>query len=806
MLKRLAIFLTLTALILLGCALSDLPVRLFATRTPAPTSTPTPTQTPSPTPTPTPSPTPLPIERVETVGERLLFLGDYDRALQDYQTALREASDDEIRAGALLGIGRARYLLNDLAGAFDALNDVINNYPNSSYRARAFFHRAQVNRAREDYTAAASDLSSYLEIQPGALDAFIHEERGDDLAAVGDHQGALQAYEAAAALSSSTQPVFLQIKIARLFDRMGKNNEAVQRYMEIYNASTNDYIRAQMDLLTGQVYLRMGLSEQAYARFQDAITNYPRTYDSYSALVALIDAGQPVNQISRGLVDYYAGQYAVAVDVFNRYTSATPDHDGSAHYYQALALRTLDRNEDAVAAFDELIRDHPDDRFIADAYREKAYTQWAWLDRYEYAAATLLGFVEKYPQHDQAAALLFDAARIQERGGLLSEAAATWERVMNEYPADEKSYRALFLAGITHYRLKNYDASLTTFQRALLLATSPSDLAASSFWIGKTYTAKGDADSARAALETAANQDPTGYYSERARNLLKNRPVLFAIENYDLGYDLDRERRAAADWLRATFSLPPETVLGALGPLGNDPRVQRGDLFWQLGLYSQARDEFETLRKEITTDPVATYVLMNHLLDLGIYRSAILASRQILNLANLDDASSLTAPVYFNHIRFGVYFKDHVLAAARAEGLNPLLFLSVMRQESLFEGFAVSSAGAAGLMQIMPATGAEVAALMGMPDYDEGDLHRPVVNIPLGARYLARQRDYFDGDLYAALAGYNGGPGNALFWKNLSGNDPDLFLEVIRFDETRLYLMQIADFLNIYNRLYTNTP
>jgi len=59
-----------------------------------------------------------------------------------------------------------------------------------------------------------------------------------------------------------------------------------------------------------------------------------------------------------------------------------------------------------------------------------------------------------------------------------------------------------------------------------------------------------------------------------------------------------------------------------------------------------------------------------------------------------------------------------------------------------------------------------------------------------------------DGDLYAALAAYNGGPGNAMQWRQLSGEDPDLFLETVRFEETRNYIRNIYEIYVIYKRLY----
>jgi soluble lytic murein transglycosylase len=131
-----------------------------------------------------------------------------------------------------------------------------------------------------------------------------------------------------------------------------------------------------------------------------------------------------------------------------------------------------------------------------------------------------------------------------------------------------------------------------------------------------------------------------------------------------------------------------------------------------------------------------------------------------------------------------------------------------MRQESFFERDIRSSVGARGLMQIMPATGEEIYNRLGWPpDFTPSDLDRPIVSVRMGLDYLNTQRTYVGGDLFAALAAYNGGPGNAMIWLNLSGgNDPDLFLEIIRFDETQRYVKGIFEMYQIYRRLYERTP
>ncbi len=535
--------------------------------------------------------------------------------------------------------------------------------------------------------------------------------------------------------------------------------------------------------------------------------NFPTSYDSYSGLVELVNAGVPVSDLNRGLVDYYAGQYGLAVDAFTRYIDSDLAEDATPYFYRAMSYRQLEQYGNALSDFDKVMQDYQTDRFWTRAYEEKAFTQWAYTDQFDLAAQTLLDYVDYASETEAAPEMLYEAARIYERGGNLTLAAQTWQRLIDTYPSANQSYRSLFLAGISYFRLKDYPAARTIFQRALVLASEPDDQAAAYLWVGKTHQAEGDHAAAQIAWEQAVERDPTGYYSGRAAELIIGREPFAILNPLDLNYDLNAERPAAEQWLRTTFSLPADTNLADLSTLENHPAFQRAEELYHLGEYASARDEYETVRQEYLSDPAQTFILMNHLLQRNFYRQAILSSRQILDLAHLDDIGTLGAPVYFNHIRFGIYFKDLVSPSADAEDLNSLYLLSVIRQESLFEPFARSGSDARGLMQVIPTTGQEIASQLNWPpNYATSDLYRPFVSIPLGARYLARQRDLFDGSLYAALAAYNGGPGNTLVWNDLAGGDPDLLLEVIRADETRKYITQIFEFFNIYRLIYEEKP
>jgi soluble lytic murein transglycosylase len=415
----------------------------------------------------------------------------------------------------------------------------------------------------------------------------------------------------------------------------------------------------------------------------------------------------------------------------------------------------------------------------------------------------LLDYVALEPGSAEASGYLFEAARIYERGNLLPEAAANWERLINEYPAADNALRGLFLAGITYYRMGQFDKALGVFHHYQQLATNPNDQAAAWFWLAKTKSASGDATGASTDWTNAKQADPGGYYSIRSAEVLKNQTPIQATSSFDLGFDLNYDRIEAEAWLRTKFSIPQDVNLSGLGDLAGNIHLERGDLYWQMGLLDAASGEFETLRSDLKSDAINSYRLLNHFMNINLYRSAILTSRQILDLAGLNDATSLQAPIFFNHIRFGPYYRDLVTSYCNTYNVNPLLIFSLIRQESFFESFIQSSAGAIGLMQMMPATGQEKASDLNWPvNYQQSDLFRPTVNVLFGVSYLAGQQTYLNGDMFAAVAAYNAGAGNVQIWMTLANNDPDLFLEVVRFDETRTYLQNITEFLAIYRALY----
>ncbi len=761
-----------------------------------------------PTPAPTPSPTATPLELTDD-GDRAIIAGDYDSAIEIFQNALANSTDVTVTDKSNLGIGQAYYEQGNYAPALTSLRLAAAS-TDATLAARANYFLAQSYISLERYDEAFQSYVNYLSLRPGVIDSTIHEEMGDLYLTVGNPLQAIASYQEAYRTDPNGGTEALAIKIAAAYQESGDTATALSLFQDIYNTTASDYTKAEMDLRIGQIYYSQENYDQAYAYYQDTVNNFPWAYDSYSALATLVNDGVTVNEYQRGLINYNVGNYALAVEAFDRFLPTADEAAiGATLYYRGLAIRAYQSTsgegnyDEAIATWRDLINNHPTSSYEVDAWEDIEYTQWAYMDEPLQAVDTSLAYLARYPESAEAADFLFLAGRSYERAGELELASTTWQRIGNEYPNSDYAFLANYFAGIVTVRLGNWAAAQPLFSRALVLTSEPSEIAAAYLWIGKCQEALGDVSAAVDTWKLAQTADPYGYYSIRAEDLLIGQDALTPPLTYNLDPDLTAYRMEAEEWVRTTFELTADTNLESPGLLGNDARFQRGLELWALGLYPEAKDEFESLRLAVADDSAETFRLIPALVEIGLYRSALVATNSLLKMAGLEGATALDAPEFFTRIRFGAYYLDWVLPVAEEKGLNPLLLLAIMRQESHFEGFAQSAAYAYGLMQVIPVTGEEIATDLGWPEnYTTADLYRPYISIVFGATYLARQLNYFDGDLYDMLAAYNGGPGNTLYWQELAGEDMDLFLETIRVQETRDYIRYITENYYIYRMIY----
>ncbi len=797
-------------------------------KTPSPQITePTPTSFPQLLPTSTLAPVEVtpPLEERLPDADLALSFGDFQQALTLYRQN-RNNPNPTLASAALFGEALTLYKLNRPDEAKPLFQECRDAYPQTPAGKRAPFWLGVIAEASPaEIAQAIANYQMYLNNMPETLDSFVYERIGGLYATIDQPQLSLDAYRNAFVHASSDDQIRLAVKLGAAYAGNNQTDKALEIYQEAYAKSTNDYTRASLGLAIGNLEISNGNREKGFEYFQNVVNNYPKTYDAYSALVALVDAEQEVDELQRGLINYYIGQPKLAIEAFDRYLAGEALKGDEALYYKALAVRAeglakvgfdsaeraawnlqggSPEDKQAIDIWTQMLKDYPTTSFRVDTIEDIVYTQFAYMGAPQAAIDTSLVYVAQTPEADYAARILWATGRYQEQTEQFEEAAETWSSIGVRFPASAEAFNGLFFGGMMHYRTGNLTKAAEALNRAILLTEQPLELAGAYLWLGKVAAKNGDQVSASQNWEAAISADPSGYYGLRARELIEHREP-FALSNpprFDV--DLTRERQNAADWMRTAFVMPANLNLDYAQALFEQPRFKAAVELTRLGLFDEASAQFDLIRAENDSDAANQFRLIKVFLENGFYKSAILASKSITKLAGFGDYPfSAILPPYFAYVTYGAYYQPWVSAIADKYDLPELVLYSLIHQESHFDGIAHSSAGAGGLMQVMPDTAAQIAAETGFPtNFTRADLYNGYINLELGANYLARQLVFFNNDIYLALAAYNAGPGSVIEWQKHSNGDPDQFLGVVRYQETRSYIRRLTENYDRYVKIY----
>ncbi|MDJ0690893.1 MAG: transglycosylase SLT domain-containing protein [Xenococcaceae cyanobacterium MO_188.B32] len=303
------------------------------------------------------------------------------------------------------------------------------------------------------------------------------------------------------------------------------------------------------------------------------------------------------------------------------------------------------------------------------------------------------------------------------------------------------------------------------------------------FWVGKWAQQLGHTEETQTAFKSVLTSYPQSYYAWRS-----------AVA---LGWDV-------GDFTTVRQKLPLISSANTrfLPPAGSAIFQE----LYKLGLEEEAWTQFRvevSKKQNLTVAEEFTWGLMQ------LHQGKNLRSiNQIWSLKKRDNPEdreqwqALRQTSQYWQALFPMPFEESILKWSQQRQINPLLVTSLIRQESRFEPEIKSSAGALGLMQVMPGTGQWIAQQTKQPNYS---LTNPEDNINFGTFYLDYTHRRYNNNSMLAVASYNAGPNNVAKWVSRYGlSDPDFFVEQIPFRETRGYVESV--FENYWNYMLIYNP
>lgn len=382
------------------------------------------------------------------------------------------------------------------------------------------------------------------------------------------------------------------------------------------------------------------------------------------------------------------------------------------------------------------------------------------LGRHSEAARVWQGLVRDSPRSPWAARALAGLAQRAQGRGRLAEADRYWAELARRFPSTALAGRARWERGWLRYRQRQYRSAERLWREAATDDPGSPWAAGSLYWAAVSRARQG-LDS-RALLKEVAKRYPHSYYGQRARK-------------------------------RLGLAFPPPPAEGGQMVIPAERFAPAPVELAALGRYREAAEAAEEALRSAQSRSLRALAAWARAADGDLAGSVATAEASAAPWR--PEAGGTDAELW--KLAYPLAHREIVRRWSAIHGVDPLLVLAVMREESRFRTDAVSPAGAVGLMQLLPSTARGIDPAI-RPDV----LTDPEANVRLGTAYLAGRLREFRGDVVTALAAYNAGPGAARRFLSFRGADVDEFVEAIPYPETRAYVKRVLESYGIYRWLY----
>ena len=552
--------------------------------------------------------------------------------------------------------------------------------------------------------------------------------------------------------------------------------------------------RSDIELAIGKAYASLGQSPKASEALSNVYYNMPTSAESdaaYAELKKLSIATQPTAAQRKTRADLLmkARRYSDAADEYRELAShATPSDRVTLELALADALHRGGRNREAKAEVSSLSGETPEQN----AQRLYILAEVAWAsDQNDLFYQTVDQLRQTAPTSSWLESALLSVANLHLVHHEYDQALDAFRELQQRFPNGAKASYAHWKAAWLTLRMGRNDDAKKLFDEQIAAYPGGNEANAALYWRARLAEEDNDPAMARAFYQKLSDRYRNYYYAELARERMKKLPAgSDPPGQYPL---LDR--------------IPPlehgDKITLAEAP-ADDLHYQKAKLLGNGGLIDLAVRELEKAASDDVDKSWAPAETAQLYIDTGHYDRAIeMMKRSVPSYFAVDIP---TLPREYWEALFPRPYWSDLKKFSVANGLDPYLVASLIRQESEFNPIAVSRANAVGLMQLLPRTGKLVAHQVSMKRYNPSQLYTPTVNLELGTHYFRGMVDQFGGSFEQALAAYNAGSDRVVEWMGQGKyRDPAEFVESIPFTETREYVQAILRNTSVYRQLY-GTP
>ncbi len=477
-------------------------------------------------------------------------------------------------------------------------------------------------------------------------------------------------------------------------------------------------------------------------------------------------------------------RYAQIIGELNRLSKDQGPLPGKFYFYLATAHAGLRDRAQAVATLEAFIKRYPEHKRVPEAKYQTGRHLWN-LGKNKKAMSYFDSIIKEYPKDDWAVQARYIKGRMFEERKDFKSALEQFRYVAENHSNKTEGQVCAWRVGWIHYLNGDYKNAYEQFSENAW--RFPSDIASEDnlFWSAKAAYKLGDKEQAQKRFQSAFKNYPYTYYGLRGRELLTSiNSGAAKLKHENSKHPLD--------------ATPP--------PISRDAQyhLDRGREMIQLGLYPLAEKELKQIDDSIRKNYSGVLWLSQLYNQAGAYSSAVRLLQLYRDFKGKEEEKEL--PRVFWTTYYPSAFDRIIQTQATQLKVDPFFVQGLIKQESLFETDALSSAGARGLMQIMPETGRRIKDYknVSVSFESEEDLFEPGINISLGVAYLRKLQDTIGDNRAHLLISYNAGPSALKKWLKRFRDieDPDVFIESIPYPETRGYVKKVLRNYWIYENLY----